>query len=55
MTRFRFTRTVPLTGVRVGPMIWWGSIDRGWTGKPLNPLRWMFETWHVGAAEKETP
>lgn len=48
--RIRVTRREPLTGERIGLVVWLGSIDRGWIGKPMNPLRWN-ETWQIGAPE----
>lgn len=52
LPRVRFTRRDPLFNEATGPFIWFGSVPRGWVGKPLNPRRWN-ETWRVTSAGKQ--
>lgn len=45
----RFTTHLPLDGTRIGLTVWWGSVERGWTGKTLRPNMWR-ATWRVTGA-----
>lgn len=38
--RVRLTTHMPLSRERIGLTLWWGSIERGWNGKPVAPWRW---------------
>lgn len=44
--RLRVTTHEPLTGTRIGLTVWFGSIDRGWTGKQVAPWKWN-RTWRI--------
>lgn len=42
MPRVRFSTRMPLIGNRIGLTVWFGSVQRGWYGKPVAPWRWFY-------------
>lgn len=50
--RLRLTTHLPIGGERIGPTIWFGSVERGWTGKPLAPWRWGM-TWRISSGDTD--
>ncbi len=45
MKRLRLTVSLPLDGTYIGPTLWIGSVERGWTGYPLfqRGMRWSIK------------
>ncbi|HWE81151.1 MAG TPA: hypothetical protein VG265_05850 [Gaiellaceae bacterium] len=46
LPRIRLSTHLPIDGTRVGLVIWFGSVPRGWVGKHVNPLKWR-RTWRL--------
>lgn len=54
MRRLRLTTHLPLDGTRIGLTVWFGSVEHGWYGKPVNPRRWH-HTWRVTSETASPP
>ena len=48
----RLTTHLPIEGTRVGLVVWFGSVSRGWVGKHVNPRKWG-QTWRVSGVEHD--
>ena len=54
MRTLRLTTHLPLDGTRIGLVVWFGSVDTGWKGKHVNPLKWN-RTWSIVGVPAQEP